>query len=272
MHVLRFLRDPTCAKNPADSLWAEYHLLCSGTIYRQIIGDWSKSEASRFLLAPPLMLYAASRPIYDYPLELVLHLKVGQVKETKELLGGSSAMNVFHPDGEVAQDLAALLTLLCRRLITVSGKSREQHASYPYPEFGYTPLPVVTSLRRIYWPSLPTTVITSFDKQEIHDNNPPPLSVDPAALTALLIGLPRAKYAESIVASARLYALALELIREQPDLSYQLLISAVETIANEVLRSFHPGDDEKVEHHRVVFDLVKDLGIEDELARKVATN
>jgi hypothetical protein len=125
-------------------------------------------------------------------------------------------------------------------------------------------------MRRIYWPPLPATVITSIDGQEIHDNNPPPLAVDPTALTALLTGLPRAQYAESIVASARLYALALELIREQPDLSYQLLISAVETIANEALRSFQPDDDEKVQHQRVVFDLVKNLGIEDEAARKVA--
>jgi hypothetical protein len=269
-HVLQYLADPSCARPADDSLTVEYRLLSSGVIYRKIIGDWSKSEAARFLLAPPLMLYAAGRPLDDYPLELLLNFKVAQETETTEASGAPTTSVIFYPDSEVARDLAALLTLLCRRLITVSGKSKEQHAIYPYPEFGHTPLPVVTSMRRIYWPPLPATVITSIDGQEIHDNNPPPLAVDPTALTALLTGLPRAQYAESIVASARLYALALELIREQPDLSYQLLISAVETIANEALRSFQPDDDEKVQHQRVVFDLVKNLGIEDEAARKVA--
>ena len=134
----------------------------------------------------------------------------------------------------------------------------------------HPPLPVVTSMRRVYWPPLPATVITSIDRQEFHDNNPPPLPVDPLALTALLVGLPRTQYAENIVASARLYALALQMIREQPDLSYQLLISAVETIANEALRTFQPDDNEKVEHQRTVLDLVKDLGVADEAARKVA--
>jgi hypothetical protein len=269
-HVLRYLGDPFCARPEDASLWVEYRLLSSGVIYRKIIGDWSKSEAARFLLAPPLMLYATSRPLDDYPLEMVLHFKVAQETETTQALGVSTASITFYPDSEVPRDLAALLTLLCRRLITVSGKSKEQHTNYPNPEFGHTPLPVVTSMRKIYWPPLPATVISSIDKQEIHDNNPPPLAVDPTSLTALLIGLPRARYAECIVASARLYALALQLIREQPDLSYQLLISAVETIANEALRSFQPDDDEKVKHQHVVFDLVKGLGIKNEVARKVA--
>ena len=269
MHVLNYLADPSCARAMDDSLCTEYRLLCSGTIYRNIIGDWSKSEASRFLLAHPLTLYAASRPIYDYPLELVLPIRVAQVKETKPLMGGSS-IDIFHADGEVAKDLAALLTLLCRRLITVSGKTKEQHARYPYHEFAHMPLPVATTFRRDYWPPLPATVITSFHGQEITDNNPPPLAVDPAKLTALLIGLPGTRYAENIVASARLYALALELIREQPDIAYQLLISAVETMANEALGDFQPSDDEKVEHHRAVYDLVKRLGMMDDVARQVA--
>jgi len=154
--------------------------------------------------------------------------------------------------------------------MTVSGKSQEEHADYRYPEFGHVPFPVAISLRRIYWPPLPATVITSISSEEVHDNNPPPLSVDPQALTALLTALPSSQYAESIVASARLYALALELIRDQPHISYQVLISAVETLANEALNSFQPDDDEKVEHQRNVFNLMKDLGIGDDIARQVA--
>jgi hypothetical protein len=76
MYVLQFLDDPACLAKPTESLSVEYRLLYSGTVYRNIIGDWSKNEGSRFLLAPPLMLYAASRPIYKYPLELLLRFKV----------------------------------------------------------------------------------------------------------------------------------------------------------------------------------------------------
>jgi hypothetical protein len=59
------------------------------------------------------------------------------------------------------------------------------------------------------------------------------------------------------VASARIYALALELIRDQPDLAYQLLISSVETIANEALRDFKPDDAAKVKHQQAVFNLTQ---------------
>jgi hypothetical protein len=85
----------------------------------------------------------------------------------------------------------------------------------------------------------------------------------------MLTGLPNASYAESIVASARLYALALELIREQPDLSYQLLISAVETIANEALNTLQPDDDEKVQFKWPVYKLAKEFGMDDVAARKM---
>jgi hypothetical protein len=41
---------------------------------------------------------------------------------------------MFYPDEEVARDIAALLTVLCRRLITVMGKSAEQFAEHEYPK------------------------------------------------------------------------------------------------------------------------------------------
>ena len=82
--------------------------------------------------------------------------------------------------------------------------------------------------------------------------------------------MPRLEHAESIVASARLYALALELIREQPDIAYQLFISSVETIANAALRDFQPNDDIKVDHRRSVFNLALNLELGEEIARNMA--
>jgi hypothetical protein len=59
MYVLDYLSDPACARRPQDSLCADYRLLCSGSIYRRTMGEWYKSESARFLLASPLLLYAA---------------------------------------------------------------------------------------------------------------------------------------------------------------------------------------------------------------------
>jgi hypothetical protein len=270
LYVLDYLADPTCAKRPGDALCADYRLLCSGSVYRRTEGEWYKNEGARFLLDPPLLLYAASRPFDEYPLELVLRLTVARVEETHPGRWGDVKITAtFHPDDEVARDLAALLTVLCRRLITVMGKSAERLAEHEYPEFDRIPLPIA-HLRRVYWPPYPPTLILGLNSQEIEDNNPPPTPVDPDRLTALLLGLPRLEHAKSIVASARLYALALELIREQPDIAYQLLVSSAETIANETLQDFQPDDEAKVEHQQRVFKLAEKFGLEDEMAQKLA--
>jgi hypothetical protein len=231
--------------------------------------DWPKSENGRILLDEPLLLFAASRPFEDYPLELVLQLAVPFVREESQNVTSS-----YHPDAEVAKDLAALLALLCRRLITVAGKASEKHSStcYRHPLFDGVPMPMplATSMRRVCWRRHPQMVLTSLEKQEIEDYNPLPKPVDAARLTELLLGLPRLAHAASIVASARLYVLALELIHDQPDISYQLLISSVETIASPVLTSFQPADEAKVEHRRPVFELENSLGLPEDVAKRLA--
>src|SRR5947209_20362151 len=107
LHCLRL------AKNRADApeqttATVEYRLLCSGELYLpNLIGDWRKSDGARLLLRNPVQLMVASQPYDHYPQELVLQFQ-------KPSLGVS--------DAEVANDLAALLTLLCRRLVTVLSK------------------------------------------------------------------------------------------------------------------------------------------------------
>jgi hypothetical protein len=167
----------------------------------------------------------------------------------------------FHPDEEVARDLAVLLTVLCRRLITVMGKSAERLAGYQYPEFERIPQPI-RSMRNVYWRPHPAHVVLGRNS-----NNPTAKPVDPSPLTALL-GLPRVAEAKSIVASARLYALALELIHDCQEIAHQLLVSAVETIASETLAD--PDDDEKARRMQSVFDLAKTYGLEDGKARNLA--
>jgi hypothetical protein len=113
-------------------------------------------------------------------------------------------------------------------------------------------------------------VITSFEGQEIWDYNPRPKPIDARRLTELLLALPKLQHAQGLVASCRLYALALELIHDRPDISYQMLISSVETLANGALRSFQPSDDAKVEHQRAVYDLAFSLELGVDTAKKLA--
>lgn len=271
MHVLDYLADPTCDRKPPRSLDAEYRLLCSGTLHHGWPGDYSKSENARVLLYEPLLLFVVSRPFDDYPLELALHLTVPEVNDEVPTKHGKS-LHIYYPDEEVVRDLAALLSLRCRRLITVAGKVSERCSDYRHPLFDRQPLPLplATSMRRIFWRPHPLTVLTSYEGQEIQDYNPRPKQLDPSKLTELLLGLPGLPHAESLVASCRLYALALELIHERPDIAYQMLISSVETIANASLRTFQPADDLKVEHQKVVYEMAVSLGLGEETARKLA--
>jgi hypothetical protein len=123
-------------------------------------------------------------------------------------------------------------------------------------------------MRNVYWRPHPAQLVLGWNSKEIEDYNPPAKPVDPGALTALLLGLPRVAHAKSIVASARLYALALELIHDRQEIAYQLLVSAVETIASETLPD--PDDDEKARRMQPVFDLAKTYGLEEGKARNLA--
>jgi hypothetical protein len=88
MYVLDYLSDPTCKEKPKDSLTSEHRLLCSGTVYRDVVGDPYKSEGARILLDDPLLLFAVSRPLDEYPLELALEVTVPQVEELEQLKKG----------------------------------------------------------------------------------------------------------------------------------------------------------------------------------------
>jgi hypothetical protein len=271
MNVLEYIADPMCQKKLEGSLTAEYRMLCSGTLFRDVVGDPFKSEVARILLDRPFVLFATSRPLEDYPQELMLELSVPSVEIHQPSKTGTFTYG-FHPDKEVASDLAALLCLLCRRSITVCGKTRERPADYAHPLFGLLgyPMPLATTGRRVFWRPHPISVAYSLQGAAYRDYNPPAKAVDPHRLTMLLTGLPRTKYAESIVMSCRLYALALELIHDRSDLAYPLLISSVETIANAVLERFQPNDDAKVAHKKAVYDLAIDLQLSKESAKQLA--
>lgn len=245
MYLLDYLRDPEFKKSGGNALAVEYRLLCSGELYNGKVEtfDWRKGMATRLLLTSPFELTVVSQPFNNYPQELALRFKVQQVTETK----GNSCFT-FVPDDEIARDLAAILSLLCRRLITVAAKVRESHPhdrdNYP-AVFRDWPAGFTDSLKLTSWQRQPSSVVYGPKGiEKIIDYNPQPAPVDPTYLKRIFVALANLEHAESIVLSARRYALALELIQSRPEFSYQLLISSIEAIANRVCSSFRPSDDE----------------------------
>jgi len=271
MYLLDYLKDPEFKKSPENFVIVEYRLLCSGELYNEkvLTFDWRKEDATRLLLTEPFGLTVVSSPFNDYPQELALRFRVREVTETK---GRSSYM--FIPDEEIARDLAALLSLLCRRLITVAAKVRQSQPKglNDYPAvFRDWPVPFTGSLKLTSWQRQLSTVVYGVEGvKEIIDYNPPHNPVDPDYLKKMFLALPNLNHAESIVLSARRYALALELIQNRPELSYQFLISSIETIANSVCSSFKPNEDEMVKLRRPVFKLALKFGLSEPEAKQLA--
>ena len=271
MYFLEYLKDLKLNKSSNNYVNVEYRLLCSGEIYNEkvVTMDWRKSDATRLLLTSPFELTVVSQPFNDYPQELALQFKVQGVTEKK-----GNVHFGYVPDDEIAQDIASLLTLLCRRLITVAAKVRESRPSIPndYPGvFKDWPVAFISSLKLTSWKHKPSTAIYgSKGLEEIIDYNPPPRPINPAYLENLFLALPRLEQAERIVLGARRYALALELIEKQPDFSYQSLISGVETVAGGVLGSYKPNETEMIKFKRPVYELALKSGLSEEQAGKLA--
>jgi hypothetical protein len=270
MHVLDFLAGPY-NKHSDDVATFEYRLLCSGELYNGNVmtTDWRKSDTTRFLLRTPFKLFVCSHPFDEYPQELSLTFRTGLVTEQR---GRTSFASYF--DLEIAQDLAALLSLFCRRLITVAAKVREIHPRYHESQadpFLDWPIGLVSSLRVLSWEHHPAVVVYGRRGIEgIIDYNPPPLAVLPDDLQNLFATLPELPEAESFVFSARLYALALEHIRDNVDIAYQLLISSIEAMATDALRSFTPTESEMVETKKSVAKLATEFGLPEGEARQLA--
>jgi hypothetical protein len=270
MHVLDFLAGLQNQRSD-DIATFEYRLLCSGELYNGNVmtADWRKSDATRFLLRAPFKLFICSHPFNDYPQEIALTFKTSLITEQR---GITSFISYF--DLEIAQDLAALLSLFCRRLITVAAKVKEVHPQQYGSEsesFLDWPIGFVNSLRVSNWERHPAVVAYGLGGiKGIIDYNPPPLGVASDHLQSLFTALPDLRQAESFVFSARLYALALEHISDDVDISYQLLISSIEAIANDVFKSFTPSESEMVGTKKSVAKLATEFGLPEDKARQLA--
>jgi len=271
MYVLKFIRGQGGDTGNGDAVAVEFRLLCSGELYNSAVltTDWRKSIATRLLVTKPFELIVSSHPFDEYPQELAMRFAVSIVTETK-----ASGVAMFYPDEEIARDLAAMLTLLLRRLITVCAKVREvRPREYPEePSFPRDyPLGFVGSSTPVSWEMKPSVVVYGRDGiQEITHYNPPPLGVDPAQLTKRLETWASASWSEALLRSARLYSVALQEIERNPGMSYQLLVSCVEAIAGEVLRDYAPTRSNMLEAKKSVLELALTMGLNQESAEALA--
>ena len=145
------------------------------------------------------------------------------------------------------EDLCSILSLLARRLISVVGKVRERRAERDTALGSYgwdAPVTVLNGAGFAVWRRCPISIITSHQGQRVEFHNVPPTEVDDEALKEVLLKLAVLPAAKPIVRACRLYKTALELIDDRPDITYQLLISATETMAGAVLSDYKPDEAE----------------------------
>jgi hypothetical protein len=236
-YVLDYLAGKYGFPSSANAVVSEYRLLCSGELYNgrvKRLDSWRKYDVTRHLLWQPFSLRVVSQPFQNFPQELSLLITSPEVTETS----GNFSLSL-RADDDIAEDLAVLLTLLLRRLVTVYTKIQTIHPTDPA---GNTtgvilgadsfPFPVFNSTTMAAWKEKPTYIEWHEDVKSVDDYNPRPLPVDPAVLQSKLTKVAELQYGETFVLAARLYAQAMRVIEESPNIAYQLLVYSAETIAN----------------------------------------
>ncbi|MFN7944006.1 MAG: hypothetical protein U0Z53_01420 [Blastocatellia bacterium] len=272
MYVLEFLSGLMKGQAPQEPILCEYRLVCSGIVYNSDVKttDWTKSSYAKVILNKPVNLIVANEHITDYPQELSLRFVTSLVKEQS----GENMQISFYPDEDVARDLAAILSLLFRRLVIVGGKIRQVFLSpdESMPDFLHDrPIGIISSLNKTHWERHPSIIeYGPRGTERLIDYNPSPKAIQSTMAAKILSALPKMPHAVSIVQSARLYALALERMHKEVDMSYQLLVACIENIANDSMKSFRPDEAEIIATKQSVFNLALQFGLSKEQSIQIA--
>jgi hypothetical protein len=266
MDLLEYLRQrDATGTSTRDESQVDYRLLCSGTLYRDgVKGDWTRSDVSRILVDAPFKVFVSSSRITENPQELSVRFRIG--RET--LVAGTSHFT-HSPDHEVIEDFAAFLTAATRRLVTVIGKTRtlylaEEHSILPTD----WPNPIF-KLSASHWAPRGMTALYGYQSVQLRDNDPPPAPINADRIARQLRALAMTD-AQDVLRAVRLYATALELILERPQVAYLLLVSTIETLATEYFKKWAPTEDEQVQHHAAVLKRAKKFGLSEAQARELA--
>ena len=239
LFVLDWLRKAGGVEPAAGSITVEYRLVCSGELYNGDVRtmDWQESDICRVLLTEPFRLVVAStdtRARTHGPVELSLTFSCHEVSQQQGLI-----RTTFHPHEELAADIAALLTVLLRRLLTVAGPLRIVHSDEGVPEgMREWPLSIVTRSLPAHWPNQGSVALYGPERITLKYYNPSPKAVPSRKTGQILAHLPQSQYAEPIILAARLYATAMEHIHGRADIAYLMLTFAVDTLAGAFLKDY----------------------------------
>jgi hypothetical protein len=234
--------------------------------------SWRALQMARMLLQRPVELFVVSRPFNQFPQELCL--RFGLNWDWQHQAGGGST-GTAPPYDDLVEDLCAFITLLSRRLVVPAVESRVS--------FGHD---AETKRLGSFRNDVPSPMIglgnlsglglrvsraeRTAGAVALVDHTPPALGVDPSALEHAFSSLCRSSYAREILQAARAYSSALQLILPRPELAYQLLISAVESLSNRVFNEYQPCREDMIERKRGVATKAKSFGLSPEQAEELA--
>jgi hypothetical protein len=152
-------------------------------------------------------------------------------------------------------------------------KTREQ-ADYPGEALGSfladRPMPLLPMGAVPAWRRRPLSIAIGPDRQEVRSYDPPPVRVSPEALETTLRTFAASLSADALLNAAKLYKTAMELIESRPDISYQLLISTAESLANVALPEYQPDEEERIASKKSLTQYARKCGVGEDQARQIA--
>jgi hypothetical protein len=265
MNLLDYVRNQGEARQEGREV--EYRLLVSGTLFRDhVLGDWEKSDVARPLLGPPfpITVFVSASRMTDNPQELCVRLPVSM----ETLVAGNEHL-MHYPDDEIVADVAAFLTAVARRPVSVVGKTRTMLPPVPNDRRPSDWPSPIFNLPAKHWAPRGVSIGYSMDGVSVRYNDPPPVPLDPPELARQLDGLARAN-AEHVLRAIRLYATALDLVPERPEIAHILLVSVVEILAAAEFEDWAPSENDQVEMHSAVVKQARSFGLSTDQARALA--
>lgn len=274
MYLLPYLKEAAKMGGQPYDFDVEYRLACSGEFYNSSVGvgTWRSFEMARLLLERPFALYVVSRPFDRFPQELCLRLGLNWIMEHQP---GGGSIGSSPPYDELVEDICAVLTLLSRRLVIPAFEARvlfsRDREDMRADSFRYDVPSPILGLGNVGSRGLRLSRSERKDGTvTIVEHTPPALRVDSGALERAFLSLSQGQHASGIIQAARAYSSALQLILVRPEVAYQLLISAVETLASGVFSDYRPSRDDMIERKHSVASKAKSFGLSAEQADDLA--
>ena len=202
--------------NSKTSVEMEYQLSSWGEICKPFLGNSEHSLAARYILNDfPFKLFSSSVPTGPAPQKLCL---VFRPPEETRIKGQSKIIGLFHY--EIVREFAAFLSLITRRRVFINKQTR------------YDGLPIEEEVE-IYQRS---------HFQEAQGNK----EIDPKKIYQLLenLRLLNRTVADGFILAMRLYHTAVEMMYTEPEFSYLLLVTCLETISSVVNKDYLPDNKE----------------------------